>query len=227
MLNCYGVNNGTAAVIGLAGGSGNQYYSWTNGTATQTTPIATGLGLGVYTMSVIDALTACSINQTFTVTQPPALTLNVNPSALSACANTSITLTPLIAGGTPGYSYVWAGSSSTGIYATTQSLPGNYVYTLTAYDSKNCAIVYTISLNFINTPTLTINTVSICPLATATLSVSGAITYSWSNNTTVSTFTANPLITTVYSVTGIGALCSTQGNRICCCYAGSGSYTKQ
>jgi gliding motility-associated-like protein len=207
-LNCYGVNNGTAAVLNLAGGSGNQSYLWTNGTNTYSTPTVSGLGVGAYTVTVTDALTACQINQAFTVTQPPALTLNIGATSPTACAYSSIMLTPLIGGGQPGYTYSWTVGPTTGPWLTTQTVGGTYIYTLTAKDSKSCSITQTTSLNFLYTPTLSLNSVSICPFQTGVLTVSGANTYAWSNNTTGNTLSASPLSTTVYSVVGSGSLCS-------------------
>jgi gliding motility-associated-like protein len=206
-LNCYGVNNATAAVLNLSGGSGNQNYMWTNGTSTLTTPVASNLGVGVYTVTVTDALTACQVIQTFTITQPPALTLNIGATTPTACANSSIMLTPLIGGGTSGYTYSWTAGPTTGPWLTTQTVGGTYIYSLTVTDSKSCAITQTISLNFLYTPTLSISNVSICPQQAGTLTVSGANSYVWSNNTTGNTFTASPLSTTMYSVVGSGSLC--------------------
>jgi gliding motility-associated-like protein len=208
VLDCPGVTNGTAAVLNLSGGSGNQSYSWSNGVTTQTTPVATGLAAGVYTVTVTDALTACMVNQVFTVTQPPILTLSIAATSPSACANNSIMLTPSAGGGQPAYTYSWTAGPTTGPWLTTRPVGGNYVYTLTVKDSKNCVITKTISLNFLNTPTLSISTVSICPFQTGVLTVSGANTYAWSNNTTGNTLSASPLSTTVYSVVGSGSLCS-------------------
>jgi gliding motility-associated-like protein len=202
ILNCNGINNGTATVMNLAGGSATQNYTWTNGTTTQTTAIASGLGIGNYTVTVVDALTGCSLIQTFSVTQPPALTLNVVASTPSTCANNSITLTPLIGGGTSPYTYSWTTGPPTGIYVTTQPVGGNYIYTLTATDSKSCTVTNTILLNFFNTPTLNVNNPSICPGQIATITVSGANTYTWNNTVTGPSYTANPIANTIYTVVG-------------------------
>jgi gliding motility-associated-like protein len=204
-LNCFGMTTGTVSINNLAGGSGTQNYFWTNGTLTQTTAVA-NIAMGNYTVTVTDALTACMASQTFTVSQPPALTLNVVPNATTACTGSSITLTPLIGGGTPNYTYSWTAGPATGVYATTQSTAGNYVYTLTAFDSRSCAITFTNLLNFVGSPTLSVSDVSICPLAAATLSVSGAQTFTWfaggGNTSTGPTLIVSPASTTIYTVSG-------------------------
>jgi gliding motility-associated-like protein len=208
-LDCFGSTSGTAAIQNLSGGSGNSYYVWTNGTTTQTNAIASGIGMGTYTVNVTDALTACQLTQTFSVVQPPALTLNVIPSATAACTNTNILITPLIAGGTPNYSYSWTAGPQTGTYLTTQAAGGTHVYTLTAFDSKNCAITKTVSVDFIPGPVISVSSVSICPTAAGTLIASGAITYTWSDNSTGNLFAATPTASSVYTVTGSGTLCAT------------------
>ncbi len=208
-LPCNSINNATATVQNLSGGSGSQSYLWTSGSGTQTTAIATGLGPGTHTVKVTDNLTKCQYVQIFSIGSPPALTLNVHVNTPSVCAGKFITLTPLIAGGTPpSYSYSWAPTPASPVNITTQQAGGNYIYTLTAYDSQSCAITRTVALTFFNTPTLSVNAPSVCPGIAATLTVSGANTYTWNNTLTTNTFVASPAVTTIYTVSGSNALCS-------------------
>ncbi len=208
-LPCNGINNGTVAIQNLSGGSGSQSYLWTSASGTQTTAIATGLAPGTHTVKVTDNLTKCQYVQIFSIGSPPALTLNVHVNTPSVCAGKFITLTPLIAGGTPpSYSYSWAPTPASPVNITTQQAGGNYIYTLTAYDSQSCAITRTVALTFFNTPTLSVNAPSVCPGIAATLTVSGANTYTWNNTLTTNTFVASPAVTTIYTVSGSNALCS-------------------
>jgi hypothetical protein len=54
-------------------------------------------------------------------------------------------------------------------------------------------------------PTITVNSPSICPGQSATLTASGATTYLWSNGQTGSSITVNPSETTTYTVVGRAA----------------------
>ncbi len=210
-LDCFGVNNATAAVQNLSGGSSLQKYIWKSSTTTQTSVVATGLAPGLHTVTVTDALTNCSFTQTFNVTSPTALTLNVHVNTPSVCAGKFITLTPLIAGGTVGgngYTFSWTPFSSSGVFQTTQLLGGNYIYTVTGYDAKLCPITKTVPITFFPTPTLTVADASICPGQVAIFSVSGANTYSWNSVAGLSSLTVSPASTTIYTVIGTGSLCS-------------------
>jgi len=210
-LFCNGVNSGSAAVLNLAGGSGTQNYLWTNGTVTASTATVAVLGQGTWTVTITDAVTSCVLSQSFQLTWPPAQTLTLSQSSPTSCAGSSVSLLSNTGGGTPGYTYSWTAGPASPIYQVTEQTGGTYVYTLTVKDAYNCAISKTISVNYTGTPTLSINSVSICPQQVGTLTVSGANTYLWNNTTAGNTFTANPLTTTIYTVTGSAAICSSTG----------------
>ena len=211
-VSCNGAATGTANVTNIAGGSGNQYYLWSNGPVTQTTAIASNLSAGVWSVTVSDALTGCTINQIFFITQPSAQVLNLSSSSPTACIGTSITLTGTNSGGTPGllppYTYTWVSGPQSDTYTVSPLLGGTYTYSLHSKDANNCLVSNTISVDFITNPILNLSNTSICPLQTGTLTVSGATTYTWSNNTTGSSLSDNPLITTNYSVIGSAQSCS-------------------
>jgi gliding motility-associated-like protein len=215
-ITCNGVPTGTASVTGITGGAPlvPPHFAWSSsGAATQTTAMATGLGAGTWNVIVTDAVTGCQINQTFFITQPPALSLNLSASSPTACAGASIALSGTVAGGSPlatgsGYTYQWTAGAAADTNIVSQPIHGNYVYTLTAKDSYSCAVSNTIGVSFIVNPALSIPNVSICPLQTGTLSVSGAASYTWGSGSPGTTFTDNPSGTTQYSVTGAALGCT-------------------
>lgn len=208
-LACHGVANGTAAIANFAGGSGLQTYSWTNGVSSQTTPVATNLNAGAYTVTVVDGLTNCVLTQTFNVIMPTQVTLNVVPGATAACAGSSIFVMAQIGGGTPNYTFSWTNGPATGT-AQLSGPPGTHDFTLTGTDASGCQVVKTVSLNFLNTPTLVVTSASVCPGQNGTLMVSGASTYTWNGINTGNTLTDAPAATTVYTVTGSGTQCSSK-----------------
>ena len=207
-FSCFGANTGTATVVNLAGGSGNQTYSWTGVASLQTGSMAIALSAGSYTVLVTDALTNCTFRQTFQITQPPALTVTVGAASPSACVGTSVVLTATASGGTPAYTYTWVGGQTTSSQTVSQLSGGNYIYSLTTKDANNCGSTKTVSVQFVNRPVLTLTSVSICPLAFGTLSVSGAASYTWNNLSTGSTLNDNPLVSTSYSAIGSAAGCT-------------------
>lgn len=209
---CNGANTGTAN-ISLAGGSGNQNYYWFDGITTQTTAAATGLGAGIQTITVVDALTSCSVTQFFQIAQPPAIVLNIVASSPSVCPGSNISFTATASGVNPlsTYTYSWTNGPQLNIYTPTPPLPGNYVYTLTATDANNCSRVQTVSAYFAPSPTIAVVNHSVCPLETGVLIASGATSYTWFPSLfSGAIFLDSPNTTTSYSVVGDIAGCLSQ-----------------
>ena len=207
-VTCFGAYTGTANVTNLAGGSGSEYFYWTNGLSTYTTAAPVNLSSGNWTCTVIDALTSCVITGGFFVAQPPTLSLTLNTSSPSACVGTSLTLSALATGGTPSYTYSWAAGPASSIYSAVLPVAGACIYSLSATDAYSCQIAKTITVTGIPNPILVVTSASICPLETGTLAVTGATTYSWNGLPGSSTFTNSPLSSTVYSLVGSALACT-------------------
>ena len=206
-LLCNSVNTGTAS-IALSNGSGTQTYTWTNAIGTLNTSTASGLAAGISTVQVIDALTFCSVTQTFLITQPPALSLNIVASTPSVCLGGSISLSASNSGGTPPYTYTWvAGPTSTSL-SVSEGTAGIFNYTVNSLDANLCFSSKTNSLSFVPNPTLSVSNVSICPLETGSLVVSGASSYTWNSGGVGPVFAASPLVSTQFTVIGSALSCT-------------------
>jgi hypothetical protein len=146
---------------------------------------------------------------------PYAITAVTSPTVI--CSGNSAVLTTsgnIQAGGNTTLTYSWSPatdlSSSTG--TTVTATPG-VTTTFTAVASYSgctttASAVITLSVN--PTPTITVNSPTICVASSGTLIASGASTYSWTpsvglSSTTGASVVANPTATTVYSVTGTSA----------------------
>jgi gliding motility-associated-like protein len=208
-LTCNGVNNGAGYYTNLSGGSGNQNFAWTNGMTLSNLPNPTNLGAGNWTVTVTDALSGCAINNTFVITQPPPLTLNLASGSATACANSSVVLSSTLTGGIAPYQFNWIGGPSTSTYAVSAPLGGAYMYTLNVTDFNGCPVNAMIGMIFVSTPQLNVSDVSICPQGSGALSVSGANTYTWSDNTYGSSLFASPPVSTQYTVIGSALGCTT------------------
>ncbi len=210
-LKCNGIYTGSASIINLNGGSGNQSYSWTNGISTYTTAFTTGLSAGIWSVNVTDALTGCQINQSFFITQPPALNLSLSANTPTTCAGTGISLTGTNSGGTASYTYTWTNGQPINTNTVTEFIAGTYVYTLNSTDANNCLTSNTIAVDFIPNPVLTVSNASICPLTVGTMTALGASSYTWASTTlslTGASFTASPLVNTQYTVIGSALGCT-------------------
>lgn len=220
-ITCNGANTGTGSITNLAGGTGNTNFAWYNGSMTHTVSNPNNLSAGLWTVSAIDAVTGCSISNVFFISQPPPLSLALSANSQTACAGTSIVISGTTSGGTPAgsgpaYSYSWTGGLSANTQTVSHFLPGTFIYTLNSQDSYSCGVSNTIALDFITNPSITVSNASICPLQTGTITLNGATSYTWSNNTTGNTLVDNPLSTTSYSFIGsaLGCTASATGSII-------------
>jgi gliding motility-associated-like protein len=182
--------------------SGAATYTWSpatglssvNGTTVTASPNVTTNYTVTGSSGSCPAATATTV-----VTITPSTTVTVNSATI--CPATSATLT---ANGSSGYAW----SPATGLSSTTgTTVTGNpaatTVYTVTG---SNCSIPGTCTITVVPTCSISVNSATICPTGTATLTANGGGPYTWSpatglNTASGPTVLANPATTTVYTVT--------------------------
>ena len=147
-----------------------------------------------------------------------SLTLTVTATPGSICSGGNSTLTA-----TGANSYTWAAG------ATLSSVSGSVVvanptvnttYTVLALNNNGCSNTSTpatVSVAIIATPSLVVNSPTICAGQSATLTVSGASSYTWNTGSNLSTMTVSPVSSSTYSVVG-----TTTNN---CIASGTGTVT--
>ncbi len=208
-VTCNGSSTGSASLT-ITGGLAPFTYTWTSSASTSS--VASGLAAGIYTVVSKDASTLCSVTKTVQITQPPALTLTPVANTPTACAGGNILLTATTTGGTgPAYTYTWNGGILTNTNSVTQATGGAYTYSVSSKDANNCLVSNTISVTFVNNPTLTATSSTICVGQTATLTANGATAYLWNPGAIVgNTYTSNAVANSTITVTGsIGACTAT------------------
>lgn len=194
--------------------NGATTYSWTpstglsatTGSMVITTPTTSPM---VYT--VTGANGACTSTATSTVTLTSSPSVSVTLSSPAICTGAVDTLKANGAN-----TYTWSPStdlSSPNGGTVTATPSTTTVYTVTGTVGTCTATPATVTVTVNQTPTVTVNSANLCLADTATLTASGATTYSWSpstalNDTTVSVVMANPTVTTIYTVTGTSNNCS-------------------
>ncbi|MFI5150852.1 MAG: hypothetical protein ACHQRM_14040, partial [Bacteroidia bacterium] len=144
---CMGSNNGTATVS-LSGGSPGYTYTWSPAPGGgQGTSNATGLAGGTtYTCTIHDSHN-CSTTQSFTITQPTALSVIPTQTNSTCNGNNNGTATAGVSGGTPGYTYTWSPAPGGGQGTSTATgLAGGTTYTCTIHDANNCTTTQTFSI---------------------------------------------------------------------------------
>lgn len=129
----------------------------------------------------------------------------------SVCANGCTQLTAIGKGGTPPYTFSWndPANSQTASFSV---CPGTATksYTVTLKDAAGKTATAVGKVTVLASPVITVNAADICPSGNATLTASGASSYSWSPATGLSATTgasvvANPKTTTTYTVVGTNA----------------------
>lgn len=190
--------------------NGADTYTWSpaaslnanTGASVNATPAAST----TYTVTGTDA-NGCTASATVSITVLPLPTISVNPAAPTLCIGQSASLT---ASGAATYNWApnTAINSNTG--ATVSVNPNaNLTYTVTGTSAAGCAAQQTVAVTVVNLPSISVtpNNPFVCSGAAAQMTASGADTYTWTPNNTLTastgaTVSANPGTTTTYTVVG-------------------------
>lgn len=206
-VTCNGSCNGTASVV-AAGGNGTYTYNWSPAPGGgQGTANATGLCAGTYTCT-ISSPAGCTLNVTFTITQPPAITFTQSQTNVSCNAACDGTASVVAAGGTGTYTYTWspAPGGGQGTANATGLCAGTYTCTISS-GPATCTVNATFSITQPTPVTATASmTQSTCgnPNGTATATGAGGTpgyTYSWNTSPVQNTQTATGLLAGSYTCT--------------------------
>ena len=179
--------------------SGASSYLW-NTSATTTVIAVNPTVTTTYTVTGTNA-SNCSNTTTISVTVKATPTLNISASSASICSGSSETLT---ASGATTYS--WISGPNTAVYSSSPS--STQVYTVNGSNTFGCVGSKTIQVLVNPSPTVSIANTTICATGIATLTASGANSYSWSTSATTSVINVSPTSNTTYTVTGTTAGCS-------------------
>ena len=194
-VTCFGGNNGA---INLTASGGTSPYSYTWAPLGGNASLASNLSAGTYTCLISDN-NACQTSVIVGLTQPASVTVVGFATNTLVCYGQSSTL---LGGGALFYN--WTGGVTNGVAFVPSSTS---VYTVTGTNASGCTGSAVVSISVNPVPTLAISSTSlICSGNTATLSVAGADTYTWSTLSNASTILVNPAVTTAYTVAGTNSV---------------------
>ncbi|HKC68848.1 MAG TPA: gliding motility-associated C-terminal domain-containing protein, partial [Bacteroidia bacterium] len=183
-------------------GNGALTYTWTGGITDGTAFSPTSSQ--TYTVTGTNAQ-GCTGMATQSVTVNPLPIVNINASSSAICAGQSATLTA-----TGATTYAWSTTDMTP--AITVSPNSTQSYTVIGTDGNNCTnvnapAVVTVTVNPLPTVTIASNPASsaVCAGSSATLTASGAQTYTWDSGSNVNPLSVSPSTQTTYTVIGTDA----------------------
>lgn len=182
--------------------SGAVAYTWQPGNLSGASVVVTPSVTTIYSVTGVNA-SGCSATRTIAVTVNPAITLFANASPTTICAGGSSTLT-----GGGATSYTWLPGSVVG-NPITVTPAASTVYTLTG-SSLGCTAQTTIAVNVSPAPSVSISATptQVCAGSCATLTASGATSYTWSVGSTGASIVVCPTVSTSYSVIGSNGFCT-------------------
>ena len=214
----YTINTPTICVgqsATLIAPSGALSYAWSPGGATTTSITVSPASTTNYSCTLTSqGTTPCAGTITTTVTVIPTPTITVNTATV--CSGSSVSLT---ANGATTYSW----TPATGLSATTGSMvtanpTSNTTYSIVG-TTGTCSSSKTTVVTVSPTPTVAVNSATVCSGNSAVLTATGATTYSWTPSTGLSAatganVTANPTVTTTYTVVGTTGTCTSSAISI-------------
>lgn len=207
--------NGTSTTLVGTGSSAGGTYSWApSGGGAATTTALSPTATTVYTVTYTDP-NGCTATGTGTVTVNP-LPAAPTTAPVVYCLNaptSALTATPAA-----GCTLNWYGTNATGGTASptgptpSSATVGTTTYyvsqTITATGCEGPRAPLVVTVNAL--PTITVNSPTVCPNATAVLTAAGGTTYQWDSNPALTTnpYTVTPAVTTTYTVVGTTNGCS-------------------
>ncbi|MCS3870752.1 hypothetical protein J3D55_003668 [Chryseobacterium ginsenosidimutans] len=192
-------------------GTGNTYI-WSTGDTGNTITVTTP---GVYTVTVTTAL-GCQYQESVTVNMDPLIIVDiVAPSQSITCIVQEITLDATASVYGSGATFSWVATAGGNIVSGANTLNpvvdagGIYTLTITSATPSGCVKQSSVTVIQDTTPppiSLTAPALAICKGESIILTVSGALTYTWTGLPgNGNTQTVSPTSTTSYTVSGVGA----------------------
>ncbi|MBL4656574.1 MAG: PKD domain-containing protein, partial [Flavobacteriales bacterium] len=201
---CYSDSTGEATA-GVSGGTLPYTYLWNvPDTASQTNSTVTGLSVGIYDVTVTDAL-GCADNDSVNITESPEILITVSNDTL-ICAGDNALISAFASGGAGALTYTWSDPLLSGTGPFSVSPADSTSYTVTVTDSLGCNSKDSMKVQV--GPVIIIFAVddSICVGDSTTISAfvmggDGNYSYLWQTGETTNAITVYPTISTYYTLT--------------------------
>ena len=159
---------------------------------------------GTYPVTLTISNGPCNAVITQNVTVNPGAPPVITPAGPFCATAPIVNLVGTPAGGT------WSGTgitnAATGAFDPAAATVGNNTVTYTVTGACGGSATATVVVNA--NPITTVNSPSICPTTSATLTAAGATSYVWSTGAVINPISVTPAVTTTYTVTGTTLGCT-------------------
>jgi hypothetical protein len=169
--------------------TGATTYNWNTGASTASISVTPNVTTN-YT--VTGTTNGCTNTKTVSVTVKSTPTVAVSNATI--CSGTSANIAA-----TGATTYIWSTGATSPSISVTPIVNTNYTVTGT---TNGCTNTKTVSVLVNSLPSLTVNSTTICPGATGTLTALGASTYTWNTGFVSSSLSDTPTANSTYTVTG-------------------------
>src|SRR6218665_471233 len=197
------INQSVALNAGISG-TGPFTYTWSGpggySSAVQNPVLLNALS-GNYSLALANGCGNTKAVLSLTVHALPQLTVN----AAIICNGGTATL---VAGGAS--TYTWNNGSSSATLNVNPSVTSNF--TVSGASAQGCEASATTTVQVVNSLLLAVNSASICEGSSATLSVSGAGSYTWSQGSNAAVISVTPAATALYTVSGSAPGCASSAS---------------
>jgi len=184
--------SGSSAVLTASGAA---TYNWNNSATTSSISVSPTV---TTSYTVTGSSSGCTNANVGTVTVKATPLIAVNNATI--CSGNSAILN---ASGATTYS--WNSGATTSSISVSPA--ANATYTVQGI-TNGCTGIKTVTVTVKTTPTVSVNSQTICSGNTAQLTASGATTYSWSSGATTASVSVSPTVNTTYTVQGITNGCT-------------------
>jgi hypothetical protein len=193
------------------GGNGGGGGGYSGGGTSGATPYSGGGGGGSFNsgMNQVNTPGARAGNGIVIVTYILGTTV---PTAINQSVICAGQTTTLYAGGM--VSYTWSNGSNSSIVQVAP--PVTTDYTVFATNSQGCITLAVVTVSVKPYPPLAAVTSPsvLCPGNTATINASGAVSYTWNTGSNSNSITANPIVSTIFTVAGTSSLGCVQTHTV-------------
>ncbi|MES2567320.1 MAG: M43 family zinc metalloprotease [Bacteroidota bacterium] len=182
--------------------SGALTYTWNTG-ATSSSITVTPTVSSNYSVAGTNSL-GCTNTKTLSVTVNSLP--NITSTSATICAGSTGTISASGAS-----TYTWnTGATNANLIASPTT---NTTYSVTGTSATGCIKTATASIAVGSAPSISVNSSTICAGSSTTLTATGVTSYTWSTGSNASNISVSPGGTTIYTVTGYLAGCTTSASQ--------------